>query len=689
MIRGKQKTQNVVSSSPKKKKKPPKTNLKILSNIYIVPMRNKMKGGIEVIGNYNLENTQYSKINGFSTKENTQYSKINGLLTKESTPSEQYSYNMPPENLTYEKLLKIFSGDLQNGWDFDLEKNAKEIAEEISEKIINIEGEKKDFANYNINIVNSVFTQIIENKIENKIKNKELLRKKLWNILYTAHYGYASKYIEKYGDKYDEITIGEAIKSEMINDKSKSIGGKYNLNGGSSPPPLLPPPLPPPLPQHLSNIKFLYATSTIKLVWNEVWNYVFKILTNSSLEESKSESKSKSKSESESESKSDKLIATASPLIYPPLIYNHLEIEKELPEIKRQIISSLTSYEDIDKINSDFNLVDLCIGSKTITRSIFLRREIENKKKFFKNKKEQAASIYTNYSMNSIDKTIYKPFKDLYIYGMDNPNQYNRANLLSSMLFLLENIKITDFIDLQDCEGGTYKIGEIPIMDCNPYDRGAEREMFDLATEVLVTKNIIDKKTKREYKNIKDIVDMTAGSFLAWKQINDLPVASSTNRMVIHCFAGKGRTGTTLLFLRLRDINDMNIETRLTQEHLGYENINDLIKNLKELFRPKEEDEDNLHKYYWEEVIKEVFKIDEFWHVKLLRQRLNRIFYFLAKTYNVKTFYLYSIPFKEKFGKFDYRFKSYFEKPYEVTINWRDFDHESLKRQQYYVDGMP
>jgi hypothetical protein len=619
-----------------------------------------MKGGIEVIGNYNLEKTQYSKIKGLSTKKNTQ--------------SEQYSYNMPPENLTYEKLLKIFSGDLQNSWDFDLEKNAKEIAEEIAEKIINIEGVKKDFANYNINIVNSVFTQIIENKIENKIKNKELLRKNLWNILYTAQYGYASKYMEKYGDRFDTITIGQAIKEEMTN--YKSIGGKnnlkYNLKGGSSPPPPPPPPLPPPLPLHLSNKKFLYATIGIQLVWNNVWNNVFKILT------------TPSSKKSENESESDKLIATA-----PPLIYNHLEIMKELPEIKRQIISSLTSYEDIDKINSDFNLVDLCIGRKTITHSIFLRREIENKKNFFKNKKEQAARIYTDYSMNIIDNTIYKPFKDLYIYGMDNPNQYNRFALLSSMLFLLENIKITDFIDLQDCEGGTYKIGDIPIMDCNPYDRGAEREMFDLATEVLINKNIIEKKIKREYKNIKDIVDMTAGSFLAWKQINDLPVASSTNRMLIHCFAGKGRTGITLLFLRLRDINDMNIETRLTQEHLGYKDIDDLIKNLKELFRPKEEDDDNLHKYYWEEVIKEVFKTDELWHIKLLRQRLNRIFYFLAKTYNVQTFYLYAIPFNEKFGKINYRFKSYFEKPYEVTINWGNFDHESLKRQQYYVDGMP
>ena len=660
MIRGKQKPRKVISSVYEKKKKPPKTDLKIQSKISTVQLRNKMKGALVIDGNYNLEKTQYSKTKEFSIKE---------------PKSEQYNYNMPPENLTYEKLQKIFFGDLQNNLDIDLEKNADKIAKEIAEKIINIEGKKKNFANYDIDIVNSVFTKIIENTIE----NKELLIKNLWNILYTAHYGYDSKYKEKYGDRFDEITIGQAINDEMTNDKAiiskskyKSIGGKYknlskyNLNGGSSPPP-------PPSPQ-LSNKKFFYFPSAIKLVWGAV----FEMLTTPSLKEIKNHPV--------------ELLTTS-----PPLIYNHLEIMNELYDIKINILDSLTSSEDINKMKSEFDFVDYNVDDKFITRSIFLRRKIENEKK-------HAANIYSNYSINGIYNIFYKPFQDLYIYGMHNPNQYDREKLLSTMFFILEKLKIRDYIDLQDCEGGTYDLSENPYMNCNPYDRGAEREMFELALKVLLNKNIIDKKIKREYKNIKDIVDMTAGSILAWNQINDLPIASSENRMIIHCFAGKGRTGTTLLFLRLRDINDIDIVSRLNKEHFGYSNITDLIKNLSELFNPKmssknqEEAENNLDINYWKEVIKEVFKIEQTWHIQLLRQRLNRIFYFLAKSYKVKTFYIYVIPLKEyssfqKMYNFSYNdiqnvdITSFFSTPRQVHINWDKFKLEKLRVHQNYIDG--
>lgn len=669
-------------------KKPPKTDLKIQSKISTKLLQNKMKGGriinynLEIIPDYNMMSfNPYT----FKTKESIKI-----------TEHEEYKYNIPPENLTYEKLQEIFSGDLQNDLNFYLEKNAEKIAKEIAEEIINIEGDKKNFDDYDINIVNNVFTEKIEKYIENKellnIKNKELLRKNLWNILYTSHYGYDSKYKEKYGDKFDEITIGQAIDDEISfkkttikKPKAKSVGGNYDkfihyiVNGGGprdySPGNHLRLPQPPKLPR-----KFvIYFPNVIKYLWN----ILFEMLNNPSLKEIKNNPEE---------------------LLDPPplLIYNHLEIMDELHDIKIEIINSLTSSEDINKMISEFNFVDYNVDNKLITRSIFLRRKIENEKK-------RADYIYYNYSINGIDNLFYKPFQDLYIYGMRNPNQYDRAKLLSTMFFLLEKLKIADFIDLQDCEGGTYKLSKTPYMNCNPYDRGAEHEMFDLAVKVLHTvKDKKEKKINRNYKNIKDIVDMTAGTILAWKEISELPVASSENRMIIHCYAGKGRTGTTLLFLRLRDINDIDIVSRLNKQHLGYSNIIDLINNLSELFNPKkfrmssqiqEEAENNLDINYWKEVKKEVFKIEQIWHIKLLRQRLNRIFYFLAKSYNVQVFYLYAIPFSEnrsfqQIYNFNYNdvqyadMMSFFSIQRQVNINWDKFKLERLRVHQGYIDGI-
>ena len=648
----------VKSSISEKKKKSHKTSKS--------PLQNKLIGGIS---NYNYEQTPYSKMMLFkpSTFETSKF-----IINEKKTYHEDYNYNMPPENLTYEKLLKTYSGDLLNKKAIDLQGNAEEFAKEIAIKIIEKEGDFTGFDNYNIDTVNSVFIEKIKNKINQDIKNKELLRKDLWNILYTSHYGYVPKYIEKYGDKINDLTIGEAIQDELSITKkprAKSIGGKYKnflqyiLNGGG--PRDHSPGKPPPPPQ-LPVKYFNYYPGFIISLWNiliRMLNRPLKMLEG------------------------------------PPLTYNHSDIMNELPGIKSEIINSLTLPKDKDKIKLEFNYVDYNIAKDYITNSIFLRRKIESL---------NSNTLYSNYANNEIERVIYKPFDNLYIYGMQNPEQFDRTKLLSTMFFLLEKMKITDFVDLQDCDGGTYKLNKNIRENCNPYDRGAEREMFNLAVKVLIKeKKINNQEIKRSYKNIKDIVDMTSGSLLAWNEINNLPAASDENRMIIHCFAGKGRTGTTLLFLRLRDINDIRIESRLNKKHLGFHNIIDLINNLSKLFNPsynissqnQEEAENKLNNDYWKQVIKEVFKIEKIWHIKLLRQRLNRIFYFLAKKYNVKIFYLYAIPSQEykyfqQIFDFDYNetqytdMMSFFSEPFRVNIDWDNFNSQSLRVHQDYIDGI-
>ena len=684
MIKSRQKSQVVISTSSKKKATP-KISTKLLQN--------KTKGG-----RFNIYNDMMSLI---PSAFKPQISKFTTNITKH----EEYKYNMPPENLTYEKLQEIFSGDLQNDLNFYLEKNAEKIAEEIAEEIINIEGDKKNFDDYDINTINNVFTEKIKKYIENKeqlnIKNKELLRKNLCNILYTSHYGYNSKYEEKYGDKFDEITIGQAIDDEksfnittIKKPKAKSVGGNYDkfihyiVNGGG--PRDRSPGNPHPLPPNLPKKFVIYFPSVIKYLWN----YLFDMLKGNYL--------NKKRIGPPSEELSDEsLFKDIYDIGSSPLKYDHYEIMGELHDIQQKIIDSLKTDKDKKKIKEEFDFVDNNVDSKIITYSIYLQRQIEHQKKTV------SSIIYQTYINNKLKSImtqdnkqfikVYQPFKNLYIYGTLNPDQFNRTKLLLTMFFLLEMFKIKNFINLQDCEEGSYDLNVNILANCNPYDRRAERDMFELANNI--------KQIKGNYINIKDIVDMTAGSLLAWNEIYNIPEASADNRTIIHCYAGKGRTGTTLLFLRLRDINDIDIVSRLNQKHLGYNNIIDLINNLSELFNPKKssqiQEEANLFldEKYWDEVVKEVFKIKQIWHVELLRQRLNRIFYFLAKSYNVTQFYLYAIPPSEyrSFQQF-YNFAnkatsypdmmSFFSTPHQVNINWDKFKLEKLKEHQSYIDGI-
>lgn len=157
------------------------------------------------------------------------------------------------------------------------------------------------------------------------------MRKNLWNILYTSHFGYLSKYKQKYGDKIDEITIGQAINDEQMNDKvvrninskpkAKSIGGGMNKqyiqygNGPRDHSPGKPHLSPPPPPFNKFTFKYVnYFPNFIK----SVWEFLFKMLNrplNKLLTGPSEEENNGSPEELQNGS---------------PLIYNHLTIRDEL-----------------------------------------------------------------------------------------------------------------------------------------------------------------------------------------------------------------------------------------------------------------------------------------------------------------------------------------------------------------------
>jgi hypothetical protein len=202
------------------------------------------------------------------------------------------------------------------------------------------------------------------------------------------------------------------------------------------------------------------------------------------------------------------------------------------------------------------------------------------------------------------------------------------------------------------------------IHGCNPYDFGGEREMFELAVKV---SNNHHPHIDRKYINIKDFVDMTAGSSTAWISISEIP-DTSIHETLVHCYAGMGRTGSVLLFLLLRDttvsavssvssetsvsresrISDIryDIANRLQKPHLGYASVFALHTALVKLFDTKATDADaSYDAYAIDYVVKELLDTRMIIDIHLLRKRLNRIFFFLAKKHITPSVYLYqSLP---------------------------------------------
>jgi hypothetical protein len=259
------------------------------------------------------------------------------------------------------------------------------------------------------------------------------------------------------------------------------------------------------------------------------------------------------------------------------------------------------------------------------------------------------------------------------MYGMQLPHQFNRKILLDTMINLIREKHIYSIVDLQDCVSTNINInkGIINGRGCNPYDRYAEKEVYDKVKDALIPDDI---KGYASYTRVENYHDMSPGFPDAWESISKIKdVKNPLHSVVIHCLGGMGRTGSVMLYLLLRDTMDHSeLERRLGQEHFGFKSIADLIYRLKQSLFPN----NGIYTYsdYTNWAADEVFycggmNISDLYddrrvvgymdtplplnreisgayggitRTSLLRQRLNRIFFFLAKELNVNMFYNYA-----------------------------------------------
>jgi hypothetical protein len=165
---------------------------------------------------------------------------------------------------------------------------------------------------------------------------------------------------------------------------------------------------------------------------------------------------------------------------------------------------------------------------------------------------------------------------------------------------------------------------------CNINDMRSEGEIWELAKNITV-----DTRNDANIKYITaGIPDFDPGTLNNWDKIfnNVGDTKLSENRIVIHCLAGLGRTGSVVLSLMMRDyINTQLLRDNIIYPHMNYGSIQKLLKELILLFDINTESP---------KIITELFSTDPS-NLQLLRARLNCIFYSIAKYHKLPRFMMY------------------------------------------------
>ena len=369
------------------------------------------------------------------------------------------------------------------------------------------------------------------------------------------------------------------------------------------------------------------------------------------------------------------VVSPARPVVSPARMSDN-EIDAELDRIRDDVLRTVDNHQ---LIYNETALDRFNLSFRNAADAMYRVRDAYRKKIRFDN-------LRSNY--NGVPSEITYPFKDgytilyktthtLFMWAMQLPHQFDRIALLKSMLYLIGTEKIYAIVDLQDCVNTNVEHPDLASgIGCNPYDRTSSEDVYSLVMSA------IEPHKPKRYHRITNYFDMSSGFPSAWYNISKIDkTTDKENSVVIHCLGGKGRSGSVLLYLFLRDnIIDADMKKALAVPHLGYQDISHFMLNMNTLlfYEPDTPLNPTTPEILdsKEDASNEIFKIGSSRKTtggitvsRLFRQRLNRIFFFLARDKRVSTFYNYACPAKRGdtyIHEFNY--------PTVRTVDWDEYD---------------
>ena len=352
------------------------------------------------------------------------------------------------------------------------------------------------------------------------------------------------------------------------------------------------------------------------------------------------------------------------------------EIDAELDRIRDDVLRTADNHQLIynetalDRFNSSF---------RNAADAMYRVRDAYRKKIRFDNLRSNYNGVPSEitYPYKEGYTILYKTTHTLFMWAMQLPHQFDRIALLKSMLYLIGTEKIYSIVDLQDCVNTNVEHPDLASgIGCNPYDRTSSEDVYSLVMSA------IEPHKPKRYHRITNYFDMSSGFPSAWYNISKIDkTTDKENSVVIHCLGGKGRSGSVLLYLFLRDnIIDADMKKALAVPHLGYQDISHFMLNMNTVlfYEPATPLNPTTPEILdsKEDASNEIFKIGSSRKTsggltvsRLFRQRLNRIFFFLARDKRVSTFYNYACPTKRGdtyIHEFNY--------PTVRTVDWDEYD---------------